>query len=106
MFLKLVLHFGFKIWIKFGPDRKFIYVYIYIYRSKIDKIFAVATLSFTRSGDHQATDRLFNYSHIYKFTDGVVLHINYLHLNMGYILLVYQNHIHPYMHYWLLNIFY
>ena len=26
---------------------------------------AVATLSFTRLGDHQATDRLFNYSHIF-----------------------------------------
>ena len=51
------------------------YIYIYIYISKIDKIFAVATLSFTHSGDHQATDRLFNYSHIYKFTDGVVLHV-------------------------------
>ena len=30
--------------------------------------FAVATLSFTRLGDHQATDRLFNYSHIYRLS--------------------------------------
>ena len=42
----------------------YIYIYIYIYvRSKIDKIFAVATLSFTRSGDHQANVRVCVYTH-------------------------------------------
>ena len=45
----------------------YIYTYIYIYINKTGKIVVVAALSFARLGDHQATDRLFNYSAIYKY---------------------------------------
>ena len=34
---------------------------MYVYPNR-DKCLVVATPSFTRFGDHQATDRLFNYS--------------------------------------------